>query len=242
MRSPAEAAPSHLWVPELGAPGDVVELSREESHYLKRVCRARVGDVASATDGRGALARLRVAAVGERVRAEVESLELGGPGAERRRALVLCGAPEGRRADWLVEKLAELGVEAWQPIDCARDRWQASEGTLARWRRLAVAALRQSRRRHLMEVREPIGLGGLAGILPAGSSRWVADPLGRRGVEPPVGPGWVVGAVGPAGGFTPDEKAALGGHGFEPMCLSDGRLRAETAALAWGAWWASGRA
>src|SRR6266850_1930617 len=63
MRSPAEAAPSHLWVPELADPGGVVELSREESHYLVRVCRARVGDLASATDGRGALDRLRARAL-----------------------------------------------------------------------------------------------------------------------------------------------------------------------------------
>jgi 16S rRNA (uracil1498-N3)-methyltransferase len=242
MHSPADAAPSHLWVPELASSGGVVELSREESHYLKRVCRARVGDLASATDGRGALARLRVAAMGERVRAEVESLEPGAPDEARRRSLVLCGAPEGRRADWLVEKLAELGVEVWQPLDCARDRWRASPAMLGRWRRLAVAALRQSRRRHLMEVREPIGLGALASALPAGSSRWVADPLGRRGVEPPGGSGWVVGAVGPAGGFEAREKSALHGHGFGPICLSDGRLRAETAALAWGAWWAMGGA
>jgi len=242
MRSPAEAAPSHLWVPELADPGGVVELSREESHYLKRVCRARVGDFASATDGRGALARLRVASVGERVRAEVESCEPGQPAEARRRALVLCGAPEGRRGDWLVEKLAELGIETWQPIDCARERWRVSATTLARWRRLAVAALRQSRRRHLMDVREPIGLEGLASLLPPGSSRWVADPAGRRGAQPPARPGWVVGAVGPAGGFEPREKAELACLGFEPMCLSDGRLRAETAALAWGAWWASGGA
>lgn len=231
-----------MWVPELPEASGMVELSREESHYLMRVCRAREGDGALATDGRGALARLRVASVGERVRAEVESIERGLPDQARRRAWILCGAPEGQRADWLVEKLAELGVEAWQPIDCARGHWRATAGTLARWRRLAVAALRQSRRRHLMEVREPVTLDLLAPGLPSGTARWVADPDGRHGVESPAGLGCAIGAVGPASGFDGREKALLAELKFEPICLSDARLRAETAALAWAAWWAMGSA
>ncbi len=238
MPLPAEAAPSYLWVPEL-AEGTVV-LSREESHYLSHVCRARAGDLALATDGRGALARLRVAALGERVRAEVESIERADPGEARRRAWILCGAPEGQRGDWLVEKLAELGVETWQPIDCTRATWRATPAVLSRWRRLAVAALRQSRRRHLIEVREPVTLEAAASDLPPGRSRWLADRRGRRGVEAPSGPGWVAGAVGPSSGFDDRERAFLAGLGFEPICLSDGRLRTETAAIAWAAWWASG--
>ena len=237
---PAEAAPSYLWVPELAEPGAEVELSREESHYLMRVCRARAGDHALATDGRGALARLRVVTLGERVMAEVESIERAASDESRRRAWILCGAPEGQRADWLVEKLAELGIEAWQPIDCARERWRATPGTLTRWRRLAVAALRQSQRRYLMEVREPATLESLAPGFPREARRWVADPEGKRGVDPPAGPGWVVGAVGPAAGFDPREKSLLAELEFAPMSLSDGRLRAETAALAWAAWWAMG--
>lgn len=240
MPLPAEAAPSYLWVPELVEATGSIELSRQESHYLMRVCRAREGDRVLATDGRGALAGLRVVSLGERVRAEVESLERPAPDEGRRRAWVVCGAPEGQRADWLVEKLAELGVEVWQPIECARARWRAAPGSLARWQRLAVAALRQSRRRFLMEVREPAPLLKVAPVLPKGVPRWLADPDGHRGAVASAGTGWTVGAIGPSSGFEAGEKALFRDLEFQPICLSDGRLRTETAALAWAAWWAQG--
>ena len=237
---PAEAAPSYLWVPGLGEAVDFVELSPEESHYLARVCRAREGDRAVATDGRGALATLRVLSLGSRVRAAIETLERPPSAAPRRRAWILCGAPEDQRGDWLVEKLAELGVEVWQPIECARARWRFSSGTLARWQRLAVAALRQSRRRYIVEVRPPAPLAEVASGLPAGAACWMADPDGQRGAPPSEGMGWTVGAIGPSKGFDPGEKDLLEGRAFKPICLSDGRLRTETAAVAWAAWWGRG--
>src|SRR5436190_359732 len=117
MRLRADVAPSHLYVPELGPSDSIVSLSRDESHYLHRVCRARIGDVATATDGRGALARLRVIEIGPAARLQVESVEAREPA---RISWIWCGAPEGQRADWLVEKLAEIGVAVWQPLQCER--------------------------------------------------------------------------------------------------------------------------
>jgi 16S rRNA (uracil1498-N3)-methyltransferase len=232
-------APSFVWVPELPDAGSEVELPDEEAHYLRRVIRARPGDLALATDGRGALAELKLGGAGRRLRAQVERIDRIDRDAPRRRALLLCGAPEGTRADWMVEKLAELGIDSLQPIDCARGRWRAGPGATARWGRLAVAALRQSRRRFLMKVREPLAVAEIEGRLPESSARWVLDPQGRSGVSPAGGPGWSVALVGPASGLDPDEKQRLAALDFRPMCLSDGRLRTETAAIAWAAWWAS---
>jgi RsmE family RNA methyltransferase len=45
-------------------------------------------------------------------------------------------------------------------------------------------------------------------------------------------------AVGPAAGFSAEEIRALEDGGFEPVRLAGTRLRTETAALAWAAWWA----
>lgn len=231
--------PSFVFAPDLGTIGSRVALSPDEAHYLARVCRARVGDVVRATDGRGAIARLRVTALGRDARAEVESVERL---ARSRRAWVWCGAPEGERADWLIEKLAELGVEIFQPLECERGKWTRAADRLERWRRLSIAALRQSRRRFLMEIREPVRIEAGLSELPREASRWLTSPDGRL----PAGAGHLeglwVGAIGPAGGFSDAEAALLEASRFEAMCLSDGRLRTETAAVAWAAWWAaSGR-
>jgi 16S rRNA (uracil1498-N3)-methyltransferase len=225
MPSRAEGTPSLLYVAELGEAGRTLDISAEERHYLTRVCRVRPGEVVRGTDGKGRVATIRIDGRGQEIVAEVESIER----LERAREIhVWCGASEGSRADWLVEKLAELGVAVWQPIQCARARWP--ERREERWRRLAVAAMRQSRRAFLMEVRSPLPLGeGLASIAP-GAGRWLASPDGRADWAPGNGP--AIGAIGPSEGFAPGEEKLLLDSGFRPVRLSDGRLRTETAALA----------
>lgn len=224
-------------VEELPGPGARLVLPEDQSHYLTRVCRARTGDRVSATDGRGALATLRILEGGRAAKLEVERWER----IERaREAWVLCGPPEGERGDWMVEKLAELGVAVLQPVDCERADWERLKGRAERWRRLTVAALRQSRRRFLLEVREPLPLAEALEGLGEGGARWLGDAAGPPGTTiTPAGSGRSIGLLGPAPGLSDREREAVAGHGFVAICLSDGRLRTETAALAWASWWSA---
>lgn len=238
MPLPGDAAPSFLWVPELPSAGASLTLRDDESHYLTRVCRARAGEIVNATDGRGALASLRVLEVGRAAVVEVESCERSRPA---RSAWVLVGAPEGERGDWLVEKLAELGVTVFQPVDCERGHWERMKGRADRWHRLAVAALRQSRRRFLLEVRAPRPVGEVMSELPAGAGSWLADAAGPAAAScAPPRDGLAIGLIGPAAGLAPPERELAESGGFQPISLSDSRLRAETAALAWASWWSGG--
>ena len=232
---PAEGAPSLLLVEDLPGVGRHVTLPEDESHYLMRVCRARPGDRVSATDGRGALATLRVVAGGRAAVVEVEACDR----AERtREAWVLSGPPEGERGDWMIEKLAELGVAVFQPLDCERGGWDRMKGRAERWRRLAVAALRQSRRRFLVEIRDPLPVAEALAGLPAGAGRWVGDAAGAgAAMLSPPGTGLAIGLIGPSSGFSESERELVAGGRFTAICLSDSRLRTETAALAWACWW-----
>jgi len=140
MRSAAEAAPSLLYVPALRSLGARFTLEDEEARYVTRVVRAREGEQVTASDGAGLVATLRI----EQLKpALVVALDSAREHPRPPSARVLCGAPEGERGDWLVEKLAELGVTDLQPVDTEREGWP--ERREARWDRLAVAALRQSR-------------------------------------------------------------------------------------------------
>lgn len=230
---PADASPSFVWVPELCEPGGRLELPEPEIRYLARVCRARAGDRVTVTDGRGGLASARLTP-GRPLGAEIETLERR---PEDRRAVVLCGAPEGQRADWLVEKLAELGVSEFQPIDCQREAWGRSAGRIARWQRLAVAALKQSRRCHLLQVLDPLPLAEAISRLPEVAPRWLADPEGAWAGELRPDGRESIGLVGPASGLSPWERRRLSDLEFRRIRLSDARLRTETAALAWASWW-----
>lgn len=237
MRSAADAAPSFLYLPDLGTRTGEFTLAGDEARYLARVVRVREGERVTASDGAGLLATL----VCERSRPDVvlrvESREaIPAPPCTR----LLCGAPEGERGDWLVEKLAELGVSELVPVESQRTRWPVALRR-ERWQRLAVAALRQSRSAWRLRVFEPVELAAAIAGTGAGA-RWLADPAGTRGASLALHPGEpVTGAVGPSSGFSDEERKLLGSHGFVTVRLAVLRLRTETAAVALAALWASRR-
>jgi 16S rRNA (uracil1498-N3)-methyltransferase len=143
------------------------------------------------------------------------------------------------RGDWLVEKLAELGVTDLQPLDTERARWPA--GRDARWERLAVAALRQSRAAWRLAIHPATGLSD-AMAAAREPVRWLADPGGEPATGRPLAADSpAVAAIGPSPGFTESERKALRGGGFTPVRLAAGRLRTETAAVAVAALWAAAR-
>ncbi|NOT34622.1 MAG: RsmE family RNA methyltransferase [Candidatus Eisenbacteria bacterium] len=229
MRSRADAPPAWLWVRALALRGESLALDAEASHHVARVWRAREEQALVLTDGLGGVAHAIVESLRPGVVVRVESVEQR---AAPRPLVVWCGAPEGDRGDWLVEKLAELGVTRLIPIDTSRASWRAAPTRLARWERLTRAALEQSRGAFRLAVSAPCSLESALASLPEGAARWLADPEGRvaeLGAGVPLA--GVVVAVGPAPGFDSDERSSLLARGFMAMSLGRSRLRAETAAM-----------
>jgi 16S rRNA U1498 N3-methylase RsmE len=90
-----------------------------------------------------------------------------------------------------------------------------------------------------METLEPVPLEQAVRELAPGGSRWLAD-VGGTGLPPiPGAEEPLAGAVGPAGGFSGQEKTLLHDAGFAAVRLAGVRLRTETAGIALAAWWAS---
>jgi 16S rRNA (uracil1498-N3)-methyltransferase len=228
-----------VWVERISGPGAHLILDETAAHHVVRVCRARPGDSLALTDGLGALARGRLSRVTPDVRVDVESVEREERPAT---ATLLCGAPEGQRFDWVVEKLAELGVARVVPIHTERAPWAKAAIRPDRWRRVAVAALEQSRSRYLLEVTEPRTLAEALESEGQFAVGVLADPSGGpAGGARPASSGITLGVVGPAEGLSEAERSSLEERGFSPISLAGSRLRTETAAVAWGAWWASPR-
>ena len=237
MRSAADAAPSFLYLPDLASRAPEFTLDGDEARYLARVVRARDGERVMASDGCGLLATLVVEHSRPDVRLRVsERRSVPHPPATR----LLCGAPEGERGDWLVEKLAELGVSERVPVETERVRWPTAL-RIDRWERLAIAALRQSRAAWRMRLSAPVSLAAALEALEPGA-RWLADPDGLAGAGLGQTPGPVTGAVGPSSGFSDDERKVLASNGFTSVRLAASRLRTETAAVALAAIWAVHRA
>jgi 16S rRNA (uracil1498-N3)-methyltransferase len=215
------------------APGLVV-LRGPEAHHLAASSRLRVGDRVCLFNGDGNEYPGRVVELGRRD-ATIEVLSVERPPRELPFALHVAAAlPKGDRAQFLVEKLTELGATAFWVLNTARSVVQPREGKLDKLERTVIEASKQCGRNVLMRVEPPRSWRDfLAGPLPG--RRWLAHPGGNRGDGEPGRQGdeeGVVVAVGPEGGFTDEEVAQAVAAGWGLLDLGPRILRVETAALA----------
>jgi len=207
-----------------------VELEGPEAHHLAAVCRLRPGDAVRLFNGDGREYPAEVLDTGRRrVALEVRGAEA--PARELSfRLEVAAPLPRGDRAAFLIEKLTELGVTAFTPLQTARSVVHPGDAKRDKLRRHVIEASKQCGRNVLMEVRPltPWSDYCRGGSLPA--RRLLAHPGGDRPGVAPEG-GDVAAAVGPEGGFTDEEVAEARAGGWRVVGLGPRVLRVETAAL-----------
>ena len=215
-------------------------LTQGDAHHLFDVLRLRPGEVVIAGDGCGAWSPCRVVpALGARSGAQgwrhldpASLLAPDGPVAHQRKAapeITVAFAPtKGDRPEWVTQKLTELGVDRIVPLRTSRSvvHWEGERGAkaVARLRRVAREAAAQCRRPRLPEV---AGVGRLEDLARRNGAGFA---LAEAGGDPPTLDRPVL-AVGPEGGWDPDELAAFG----PGIGLGATVLRAETAAVVAGA-------
>ncbi len=199
-------------VMRLGADAEVTVLAPDGCEYLARIARFEK-DAAILT-----------------VSSRKAKRTAGMPGLIAAAAVV-----KGPRMDFLVEKAAELGVAELWPVMCARGVVRApGEERLARWRRLATAATKQSLSPTRMQVRNPIAFADLVESVPEDTLAVICTPRGAA-LAPVVRHSTahrVLVATGPEGDFDPTELELARDGGFIEARLGATRLRSETAMLA----------
>jgi 16S rRNA (uracil1498-N3)-methyltransferase len=226
---------TRLYLPAALAEGGDVEIDAAQAHRLRHVLRLGPGAAVAGFNARDGEFLCRVVELGRNrgVLAVEARLRPAAPEAD----LWLVFAPIKRlRLDWLIEKGTELGVGAFVPVMTARTQPER----LNRERLLAhaVAAVEQSERLSVPEIREPQSLIALLATWPAERRLIVCDetgcgaPIGEALAGlPTAAPGAIL--IGPEGGFTETELDALRNLPFVTTAgLGPRVLRAETAALA----------
>jgi 16S rRNA (uracil1498-N3)-methyltransferase len=230
--------PVHL-VPSLAGvtPGATVTVEGDEAHHGVAVRRLRVGESVVLTDGAGRSATGAVASTGKRVFtvevAELQEVDRPGPS-----FVVVQALPKGDRGELAVEVLTEVGVDRVVPWAAARSVavWKGERATksLARWRSTAREAAKQARRAWHPEVAELASTAEVAQLV-AGADLAVvlheAASAPLAGLDVPT-IGVVVVVVGPEGGLTGDEVAALVEAGAVSVRLGSEVLRTSTAGVA----------
>jgi 16S rRNA (uracil1498-N3)-methyltransferase len=142
------------------------------------------------------------------------------------------------RMEWAIEKCTELNVTSIVPVIARRTEKHlalAADKRVERWRRIAREASEQARRAAPPEIAEPAKLSAVLEakadlrIVLAESEReaQLSEILRAR----PESNSLAV-AIGPEGGWTPDELHLFGAAGWIAASLGDTILRAETAAIA----------
>src|SRR5690606_21199302 len=223
-------SPRRLFAESLPAEGGALTLSREVARHA-RVLRLEVGQPVELFDG-----------AGRRAAGTVHSLDAGGLVCEveppvvvppsRPHVHLLLGVPKAGALDDAVRGATEAGAFAIHLFESAHGAGR--DGKLAarldRLGRITRESARQCERDHVPNVDVAPTLEALLAAIPPSAARFVASArdgaaMGAIAESDEI---WV--AVGPEGGFHPDEERAFEAAAFAPISLGPYILRAVTAA------------
>jgi 16S rRNA (uracil1498-N3)-methyltransferase len=216
------------------------ELTGDDAEHLVRVLRAEVGQRYEISDNqRVFVAEIEVARKALVTFRVIDEL----PQTPRAVEVHLFAALfKFDRFEWMVEKATELGVDTIQPFEAVRSERglrEASRKRVARWERIALEASQQSRRVRLPTVKSAVRFQdivqtelGVRLLLDEESSASPFLEVLESGGHKPDSQDTIGLVLGPEGGWTEEEKAALQEAGWRACSLGSTVLRAETAAIA----------
>ncbi len=245
-RAPGDAALRRFAL--TGPPaGGRAQLADGEIEHARRVLRLVAGDRLVGLDGQGAAWPLVVR------RSDAREFQVEGDGdpevepapgelgARLPWIEVVCALPRGERAEAMVDRLVQLGVAAIRPLAAERASPAArgeSDRRAERLQRIAREACKQSGRLWWPEIHAPETLAAV--LARPARTDLLLDPLARQALFELVAPTHPSGTreeplrcwIGPEGGFSPAEDAALDAAGSVRARLAPHVLRIETAAEA----------
>jgi 16S rRNA (uracil1498-N3)-methyltransferase len=219
-----------FFTPDQLTPGEYT-LTGAEAHHLSAVRRFGQGDCVTLFNGDGNDYPAEVVATGKKtvtlnvLRVELADRELP------HHLVVAAALPKGDRADFLIEKLTELGVSRFVPLSTSRAIVQPRASIVDKFSRAVIEASKQCGRNRLMHIDPPRSLSALLALTDLPPTRLLLHTEASS-LLPTSNAGGVVVAVGPEGGFSPEEVAAATQVGWLLVSLGKRVLRVETAAIA----------
>lgn len=209
-------------------------LRDEEARHAFQVLRKKMGDRLDLVDGRGGWFEAEVVSISKKeCLIDVTEVRRENARADHRLTLLVAPTKNIDRFEWILEKATEIGVDVIQPI--LTERSERKRIRKDRLERVLEAAMKQSLRAWKPELGE---------LLPWGEALLKSDPNAKRYLaylgaeETPLLRGhYQIGksaciAIGPEGGFSPEEASFAHIMKCEYVSLGPNRLRTETAAIA----------
>ncbi len=227
------SAAIRLYVTAPLGPGATVALDAQQAHYVTSVMRLKVGAALAVFNGRDgewsatladAAKKKAALRIGARLRDQDHPPEL----------TLAFAPPKGPRLAAIVEKATELGATALAPVVAARSVVRSVN--VARLGAIATEAAEQCGRLSLPAIADAVPLAAFLSAWPADRRLVFCDesgggaPLAQMAL---LVPGERIGIlVGPEGGFSADERAAVRRTpGVAAASLGPRILRVDTAAI-----------
>ena len=231
-----------FFAPALDPGDETVVLPKDEAEHLTRVLRLGPGDTVAVFDGRGQEFLGKVVAA-ERRDVRVQVVSRIDPAAEATVPLTLVQAVlKTDKMDDVVRDAVMLGIAAIQPIVTTRTEITVAAlgraGRVDRWRRVALASVKQSRRAVVPEVRGPLTFEIWLDEPKAAATLMLVEPGGSTEAKPlsvvrdQKIPADAAVVVGPEGGWTEGEWTAARDRGIRLVTLGHRTLRADAVPVA----------
>jgi len=218
-----------------------VQLEGAEAHHLAHVMRISTGAEVTLFDGSG----YEFPAVVENLdRRSVTLRVLDQVNIDRElphRITVGAALPKGDRQKWMIEKLVELGVSCFVPLETIRSSVHPTPNTIDKLQRAVIEASKQCGRNRLMQIAPPTDVDPFLASRADDEDRWIAHPGASSEGHDEAAEGRFPLArinrpqrfvVGPEGGFDPQEVRRADELDWRRVDLGPRIMRVETAAIA----------
>lgn len=241
MWQPGSQPVTNFYTPPEKIKNDRVLIEGQEAFHISKVLKFNKGEIIPVVDGLGNKFKAVISNISRKA---VEGNILTCVRKENEPLVNITLAPAlstGTKMDLVIEKCTEIGVNAIIPLLTEKsyikpDKKSKSQNKVNRWRKVAIAAMKQSLRSYLPKINEPMefeqlllgvheyDLTLIASLEP--ESRPVREILNPQNKYRNI-----LLLVGPEAGFTPSELEKAREEKIVSVSLGPRRLRTETASI-----------
>lgn len=214
--------------------------SKDEITHIAKTLRMQVGDAMEITDGEGNLFVGEISSIDSKEIAVSLIQKIDDSGELNTKIIVYQGIPKSQKMDLIVQKLTEIGVSAIVPVRferCVRIIKEKEEKENIRWQRIAMEAIKQSKRTVVPQISYSQSISDLESAIKSHDLSILCfeneEKIGIKEILRTMDskPKTVGLIIGPEGGITDEECRKLIGFGAKSASLGRTILRTETAAI-----------